>query len=86
MNTLPVKRPETEPAPVEIEETPTWRELRERTADLMKELVHEGKELERELEPKILPALQRLKVQLEKLIARLEERIRERKRPAEPGP
>ncbi len=40
----------------------------------MKEFLQEGRELERDLEPKVLPALKRLKSQIEKLIAKLEER------------
>ena len=59
--------PETEP-------TPTWRELAERFRDLMKDFLQEGKELERELEPKLLPALKRMKLEIEKLIAHLEQR------------
>lgn len=71
MNTLPTKRevPET----VE-EDTPTWRELADRLRDLMKELIQGGKALERDLEPRLLPALKRMKRQIEKLIAKLEER------------
>ncbi len=76
MSNLPTKRPA--PVEVESEEVPTWRDLRERTTDLLKELVQEGKELERELEPKVLPALKRLKDQIEKLIAKLEERVARR--------
>jgi hypothetical protein len=75
MNTLPAKRPDSDAPP---EEVSTWQELRERTADVLKDLVREGKELERQLEPKVLPALKRLKAQIEKLIAKLEERVAER--------
>jgi hypothetical protein len=42
----------------------------------MKDFLKEGKELERELEPKLLPALKRLKLEIERLIGKLEERTR----------
>jgi len=71
MSNLPTKR---DPAPTEPEPAPTWRELVERMRDLLKDFVHEGKELERDLEPRLLPALKRMKLQIEKLIAKLEER------------
>jgi flagellar biosynthesis chaperone FliJ len=74
MNKLPARRSQ----PDDVEESPTWRELRERAADLLKSLVREGKELERDLEPRVLPGLKALKSQLEKLIATLEERITRR--------
>jgi hypothetical protein len=73
VNTLPKKR---EPGEPEVNTIPTWRELAERFRDLMKDFLNEGKELERELEPKLLPALKRLKLEIEKLIAKLEERVR----------
>ena len=72
MKNLPTKREPTEPS--HAESTPTWRELRERFRDVMKDVIQEGKELERDLEPRLLPALKRLKAELEKLIAKLEER------------
>ncbi len=72
MNKLPTKRePSVEP---EIEATATWRELGERVRDVMKDFIKEGKDLERDLEPRLLPALKRLKTEIEKLIATLEER------------
>ena len=73
MNTLPKKR---EPGEPEVNTIPTWRELVERFRDLMKDFLKEGKELERDLEPKLLPALQRLKLEIEKLIAKLEQRAK----------
>jgi hypothetical protein len=73
MNTLPTKREPTEPSP---DPTPTWRELVERFRDVMKDFIQEGKDLERDLEPRLLPALKRLKSEVEKLIAKLEERAR----------
>lgn len=71
MNTLPTK-----PEPPEVEETPTWRELAERFRDIVKDVLREGKEIERDLEPRLLPALKRMKAELEKLIAKLEERAK----------
>jgi len=72
MNKLPTRRePSWEP---EIEATATWRELGERVRDVMKDFIKEGKDLERDLEPRLLPALKRLKTEIEKLIAKLEER------------
>src|SRR2546425_12664668 len=75
MNKLPTKREPAEPP--EIGETPTWRELGERVRDVMKDFIKEGKDLERDLEPRLLPALKRLKTEIEKLIAKLEERAGE---------
>ena len=71
VSNLPSKR---DPAPPDTEPPPTWRELTERVRDLMKDFIQEGKELERDLEPRLLPALKRMKLQIEKLIAKLEER------------
>ena len=76
MNTLPTKPQRVEPN--ETQRSPTWRELAERLRDLMKDIIEEGKELERELEPKALPTLRRLKTEIEKLIAKLEERATKR--------
>jgi hypothetical protein len=70
MNTLPTKRPE----PAETEPVPTWRDLGERIRDLLKDVLEGGKKIERDLEPKMLPALKRLRSEIEKLIAKLEER------------
>jgi len=75
MNTLPTKQ---EPPVVEPEPIPTWRELSDRFRDVMKDFVEEGKAIERDLEPRMLPALKRLKVEIEKLITRLEGRIAKR--------
>ena len=72
MNNLPSKRQSARPT--EAEGIPTWLELAERFRDLMKDFLQEGKELERELEPKLLPALKRMKLEIEKLIAHLEQR------------
>jgi hypothetical protein len=73
MNTLPKQR---QPGDPEVHIIPTWRELAERFRDLMKDFLKEGKDLERELEPKLLPALKRLKLEIEKLIGKLEERVK----------
>ncbi len=72
MNALPKKREPGESP--EVNKIPTWRELADRFRDLMKDFLEEGKELERDIEPKLLPALKRLKLEIEKLIGKLEER------------
>ena len=74
MNTLPKKR-EPDESP-KVNAVPTWRELANRFRDLMKDFLKEGQELERELEPKLLPALKRFKLEIEKLIAKLERRAK----------
>ena len=85
MNTLPAKREPVEPLePTEVEITPTWRDLGDRFRDLMKDIgkdigaiwAKDGKELERELQVRLLPALKRTKLEIDKLITRLEERIK----------
>ena len=68
MNTLPKKREPGESP--EVNKIPTWRELADRFRDLMKDFLKEGKELERDIEPKLLPALKRLKLEIEKLIGK----------------
>jgi len=72
MNTLPTKAPNTEVH--DVEPTPTWRELGDRFRDLLKDILDEGKDLERELEPKVLPALKRLRDEVVKLIEKIEAR------------
>src|SRR5256885_2115861 len=72
MNPLPTKKP----GDPDVNTIPTWRELAERFRDLVKDFLKEGKELERELEPKLLPALKRFKLEIEKLIAKLEQRAK----------
>src|SRR2546430_2229955 len=72
MNTLPTKKP----GDPDVNTIPTWRELAERFRDLVKDFLKEGKELERELEPKLLPALKRFRLEIEKLIAKLEQRAK----------
>lgn len=81
VNTLPAKRDRAEPTSQEPDDVPTWRELRDRVADVLKDLVREGKELERDIEPRLLPALKKLKVQIERLISRLEDRVARRGQP-----
>jgi len=87
MNDMPVPaKPDPSRLAVEVhsrESTPSWRELRERFTDLMKDIgselrevwAQEGKGLRRDAAAKLLPALRRSKDELEKLIARLEERL-----------
>jgi hypothetical protein len=79
MNRLPTKR---EPGEPEINSIPTWRELADRFRDLMKDFLKEGKELE----PKLVPALKRLKLEIEKIIAKLEERTKAGQPPQQPPP
>ncbi|HUL02740.1 MAG TPA: hypothetical protein VLV16_05865 [Gemmatimonadales bacterium] len=76
MSKLPAKRDPAEPTGPEP--IPTWKDLAERFRDVMKDFLQEGKELERDLEPRLLPALRRLKSEVEKLIARLEDRSAKR--------
>lgn len=80
MNTLPTKSESS--APTEVEVIPTWRELGERFRDVMKDIgveisktwKKEGKDLEKDLQSRLLPALNRAKIEIDKLITRLEER------------
>ena len=72
MNTLPTKSPKAEVS--ETEPTPTWRELGERFRSLLHDILDEGKDMERELEPKVLPALKRLRDEVVKLIEKIEAR------------
>ena len=82
MDNLPTKTGETEPTEVEV--LPTWRELGERFRDVMKDIgaeisrtwKKEGKELEADLQKRLLPALNRAKLEIEKLITKLEERTK----------
>ena len=78
MNTLPTKKP----GDPDVNTIPTWRELAERFRNLMKDFLTEGKELERELEPRLLPALKRLRLEIEKLIGKLEDRAGAGKKPS----
>ena len=80
MDNLPTK---TQPsAPTEVDTIPTWRDLGERFRDVMKDIgaeisqtwKKEGKEFEKDLQSRLLPALNRAKLEIEKLIRRLEER------------
>jgi hypothetical protein len=80
MNTLPTKSESS--SPTEVEVIPTWRELGERFRDVMKDIgaeigktwKKEGKDLEQDLQSRLLPALNRAKIEIDKLIKRLEER------------
>src|SRR5262249_948333 len=82
MEQLPTK-PESTTA-TEVEDIPTWRDLADRFRDVMKDIAvdiaaiwkKEGKDLEREVQSRLLPALNRAKVEIDKLITRLEERQR----------
>jgi hypothetical protein len=72
MTNLPIKTPKAEVE--DTEPTPTWRELGDRFRDLLHDLWDEGKDIERELEPKVLPALKRLRDEVLKLIEKIEGR------------
>jgi hypothetical protein len=82
MDNLPTKTAEAEPTTVEV--IPTWRELGERFRDVMKDIgaeigktwKKEGKELEADLQSRLLPALNRAKIEIDKLIKKLEERTK----------
>ena len=84
MNTLPTK---SDPAgQTEVEEIPTWHDLGERLRDVMKDIAaeiarawkKEGKELETEVQARVLPALKRARLELDKLVTPLEERTQKR--------
>jgi hypothetical protein len=95
MNDMPVPtKPDSSSSPVEVrsrEPAPSWRELRDRFTDLMKDIgselrevwEEEGKGLRREATTRLLPALRRSKDELEKLIARLEQRQAEQRQAEE---
>lgn len=80
MDNLPAKSASS--APTEVDTLPTWRELGERFRDVMKDIgaeisqtwKKEGKEFEKDVQARLLPALNRAKLEIEKLIRRLEER------------
>lgn len=80
MNTLPTKNEST--SPTEVDVLPTWRELGERFREVMKDIgaelssawKKEGKDFEKEVQARLLPALNRAKLEIDKLITRLEER------------
>jgi hypothetical protein len=83
LTSTPANTPATT-TPTEVEEIPTWRELADRFRDVMKDIAadvssvwkKEGKELEKDLQARLLPALNRAKIEIDKLITRLEERSR----------
>jgi len=72
MTNLPIKTPKAEVE--DTEPTPTWRELRDRFRGLLNDLWDETRDIERELEPKVLPALKRLRDEVVKLIDKIEGR------------
>ena len=67
----------------DVDEVPTWRDLGERLRDVMKDIVtelgnvwkKEGKDLEQEVQARLLPALKRARIELDKLVTRLEDRM-----------
>lgn len=80
MDNLPTK-PQSS-TPTEVDTIPTWRALGERFRDVMKDIgaeisqtwKKEGKDFEKDLQARLLPALNRAKLEIEKLIRKLEER------------
>jgi hypothetical protein len=92
MNTLPTKPEPTEPTEVEV--IPTWRELGDRFRDVMKDVgaeiggtwKKEGKDLEKDLQARLLPALKRARIEIDKLITRLEEGMAKRKEASKQEP
>lgn len=80
MDNLPTKT--QSPTPTEVDTIPTWRDLGERFRDVMKDIgaeisqtwKKEGKDFEKDLQARLLPALNRAKLEIEKLIRKLEER------------
>jgi hypothetical protein len=85
MNTLPTKPEPVEPT--EVETIPTWRELGDRFRDVMKDIgseigttwKKEGKDLEKDVQARLLPALKRARIEIDKMITKLEERMAKRK-------
>jgi hypothetical protein len=67
----------------DVDEVPTWRDLGERLRDVMRDIVaqlgsvwkKEGKELEQEVQARLLPALKRARIEVDKLVTRLEDRM-----------
>ena len=80
MDNLPTKSESS--ATTEVDVLPTWRELGERFRDVLKDIgaeisqtwKKEGKDLEKDIQARLLPALNRAKIEIDKLIKRLEER------------
>jgi hypothetical protein len=77
MDNLPTKTQSSTPTEVD-----TWRDLGERFREVMKDIgaeitqtwKKEGKDFEKDLQARLLPALNRAKLEIEKLIRKLEER------------
>ncbi len=84
MDNLPAKPPVE---PTEVDVIPTWRDLGDRFRDVMKDIgaeisttwKKEGKELEGELQSRLLPSLKRARIEIDKLITKLEEHMAKRK-------
>jgi hypothetical protein len=84
MDNLPAK-PVVEPAEVDV--IPTWRDLGDRFRDVMKDIgaeisttwKKEGKELESEMQSRLLPSLKRARIEIDRLITKLEEYVAKRK-------
>ena len=80
MDNLPTKSESS--TTTEVDVLPTWRELGERFRDVLKDIgaeisqtwKKEGKDLEKDIQARLLPALNRAKIEIDKLIKRLEER------------
>lgn len=84
MDNMPTKTPV---GPTEVDVIPTWRDLGDRFRDVMKDIgaeisttwKKEGKELESEMQSRLLPSLKRARIEIDKLITKLEEYVAKRK-------
>jgi len=84
MDNMPAKTPVE---PTEVDVIPTWRDLGDRFRDVMKDIgaeisttwKKEGKELESEMQSRLLPSLKRARIEIDKLITKLEEYVAKRK-------
>lgn len=84
MDNMPTQTPVE---PTEVDVIPTWRDLGDRFRDVMKDIgaeisttwKKEGKELESEMQSRLLPSLKRARIEIDKLITKLEEYVAKRK-------
>jgi hypothetical protein len=84
MDNMPAKTPVEQ---TEVDVIPTWRDLGDRFRDVMKDIgaeigttwKKEGKELESEMQSRLLPSLKRARIEIDRLITKLEEYMAKRK-------